>query len=73
MEPRGAAKATLVIEALEGQLITNKIVWNASMLNETLISDTALDMLKIVVVNRYFNAPVAKASLDSSDHSPIVI
>jgi adenine deaminase len=55
-----SAKETLVIEALEGQLITNKIVWNASITNGNLVSDTTQDMLKIVVVNRYFDAPIAK-------------
>ncbi|HSN60135.1 MAG TPA: adenine deaminase C-terminal domain-containing protein, partial [Ferruginibacter sp.] len=50
-----------VIEALEGQLITNKIFTEATIENGTLVSNTAKDILKIVVVNRYSNAPVAKA------------
>ena len=50
-----------VIEALEGQLITNKIMANASVQNGNLVSNTESDILKIVVVNRYSNAPVAKA------------
>jgi adenine deaminase len=47
---------SLAIEALDGQLITNKISLNSS-LNET---DIENDILKIVVVDRYKDAPVAK-------------
>jgi len=50
-----------VIEALEGQLITNKIFTEATIQNGNLVSNTAKDILKMVVVNRYRNAPVAKA------------
>jgi adenine deaminase len=50
-----------VIEALDGQLITNKFEWKPKIENANIISDTANDILKIVVVNRYKNAPVAKA------------
>ena len=50
-----------VIEALEGQLITNKIIREATIENDCLISNIKEDILKIVVVNRYSNAPVAKA------------
>ena len=49
------------IEALDGQLITNKIICNPIVKNEFYESDVANDILKIVVVNRYKNAPVAKA------------
>jgi adenine deaminase len=50
-----------VIEALEGQLITNKLVEKASMQNGFIVPNVAEDILKIVVVNRYYNAPVAIA------------
>lgn len=50
-----------VIEALEGQLITNKLWLPATIHNGQLVSNTATDVLKIVVVNRYHQAPVAKA------------
>lgn len=50
-----------VIEALDGQLITNKIIATPCIKNNELISDIENDILKIVVVNRYNNAPVAKA------------
>lgn len=50
-----------VIEALDGQLITNKLMLAPKILNNELVSDTSRDILKIVVVNRYTNSPVAKA------------
>ena len=53
-----------VIEALDGQLITNRlIVPVADTLpgNGCLHSNVAKDILKIVVVNRYNAAPVAKS------------
>lgn len=54
-----------VIEALDGQLITNNIPIAAdSLLNVNtnyLESNTAIDVLKIVMVNRYNKAPIAKA------------
>ncbi len=49
------------IEALDGQLITNKIVCRPIVIDGFYESDTVNDILKIVVVNRYKNAPVAKA------------
>lgn len=49
----------MVIGALEGQLITEKISAPATRKNGLLVADTANDILKIVVVNRYRNAPVA--------------
>ncbi len=50
-----------VIEALDGQLITNKIFVTPLIKNDQLVSDVEKDILKIVVVNRYAKAPVAKA------------
>ena len=50
-----------VIEALEGQLITNKLVLKPLIIDGQIISNVAEDILKIVVVNRYNNAPIAKA------------
>ena len=49
------------IEALDGQLITNKIICNPILKDGFYESDVTNDILKIVVVNRYKNAPVAKA------------
>ncbi len=50
-----------VIEALDGQLITNKLFVTPKVINNEIVSDIATDVLKIVVVNRYKNAPVAKS------------
>ena len=48
-----------VIEALDGQLITNKIL--AEINGSVLQTNLKDDLLKIVVVNRYKDAPLAKA------------
>jgi adenine deaminase len=50
-----------VIEALDGQLITNKIFVEPKVNDGYVLSDIENDILKIVVVNRYKEAPVAKA------------
>jgi adenine deaminase len=54
-------EAVYAIEALDGQLITNKIICKPIVKNGFYESDIADDILKIVVVNRYKNAPVAKS------------
>ena len=54
-----------VIEALDGQLITNKILYEPEIINGKLGSDLEDDILKIVVVNRYKNAPVAKGFINN--------
>ncbi len=52
----------LVIEALDGQLITNKLTLSAASLgNNVVLPSTNHDILKMVVVNRYHQAPIAKA------------
>ena len=48
-----------VIEALEGQLITNKLLLPALIKDDMIIADPETDVLKIVVVNRYMNAAPA--------------
>ena len=50
-----------VIEALDGQLITNKLLLTGTLQNGNWVTDTTNDILKIVVVNRYHPAPIAKA------------
>jgi adenine deaminase len=50
-----------VIEALDGQLITNKLHLKPYVKDGLVIPDTSADMLKMVVINRYHEAPVAKA------------
>ncbi|WP_430968141.1 adenine deaminase [Spongiimicrobium sp. 2-473A-2-J] len=48
-----------VIEALDGELITNEIIASALEKDGKLVSDTENDILKIIVVNRYNDAPPA--------------
>ena len=55
------AETVPVIEALDGQLITNRIDLKPAAEEGNQVSDVASDVLKIVVVNRYRDAPVAKA------------
>ncbi len=50
-----------VIEALDGQLITNQLAYEPKVVDGKIVSDAERDILKIVVVNRYNYAPVAKA------------
>jgi adenine deaminase len=51
-----------VIEALDGQLITNKILAEPDVdADQGVKTNVEDDLLKIVVVNRYKDAPVAKA------------
>jgi adenine deaminase len=53
-----------VIEALDGQLITNKLIRNLKdvfVKNGFIESNPENDILKIVVVNRYTDSPIAKA------------
>lgn len=52
---------TVAIEALDGQLITNKTPFKPLIDYGNILSDVENDILKIVVVNRYKDAPVAKA------------
>jgi adenine deaminase len=49
-----------VIEALDGQLITNKLMLQPKIVNNQIVSDVDTDILKMVVVNRYKQAPIAK-------------
>jgi adenine deaminase len=53
--------ASPAIEALDGQLITNKLTWTPSVINNLVTSDPGKDILKLVVVNRYKDAPISKA------------
>ncbi len=50
-----AAKQIRVIEALEGQLVTNELIEDAKIENNNLVSNTENDILKMSVVNRYQN------------------
>jgi adenine deaminase len=50
-----------IIEALDGQLITNKLSIIPKIENGYYVSDPEADILKLVVINRYKPAPIAKA------------
>ncbi len=51
-----------VIEAIEGQLITNELILPATVENGYLVSNTQTDVLKMAVVNRYQpDLPIATA------------
>ena len=45
-----------VIEALDGELVTNEIQCNSTMIDRNLVSNTKEDVLKMTVVNRYQNS-----------------
>lgn len=49
-----------VIEALDGQLITNKLLLEPTIINNCYESNIENDVLKMVVINRYNFAPIAK-------------
>ncbi|MDG1227597.1 MAG: adenine deaminase [Polaribacter sp.] len=50
-----------VIEALDGELVTNQIESSSLIADGNLVSDTATDVLKMTVVNRYKNSKPAIA------------
>lgn len=55
-----------VIEALDGQLISNEILAESLNVNGYAESDTEKDILKIAVVNRYYDAPAAIAFIKNT-------
>ena len=57
--PWKGEKEIPVIEALDGQLITNKLMLPPKTSDGHMVSDTDRDILKIAVVNRYVDAVVA--------------
>lgn len=50
-----------VIEALDGQLITNRVAVDPLVVDDLVVSDVRRDLLKMVVVNRYRKAAPAIA------------
>lgn len=54
-------KQIRVIEALDGELVTNQILAEATTKNGNLVSNTQTDILKMTVVNRYKNETPAIA------------
>jgi adenine deaminase len=57
----GKGSKIRVIEALEGQLITNEIHHKSLIIDGKIVSDTENDILKMAVVNRYENTKPAIA------------
>ncbi|HEY1115348.1 MAG TPA: adenine deaminase C-terminal domain-containing protein, partial [Chitinophagaceae bacterium] len=57
--PHAGEESYPVIEALDGQLITNKLLLQPKTSEGYIVSDPENDVLKITVVNRYHDAPVA--------------
>lgn len=54
-EFKSSAKKIRVIEALDGELVTNEIEADSLIENGNLVSNTKNDVLKMTVVNRYKN------------------
>jgi adenine deaminase len=50
-----------VIECLDGELVTNQIIEEATVVDNSLVSNTENDILKMTVVNRYQNDKPAMA------------
>jgi adenine deaminase len=59
--PAPASRKLQVIEALDGQLVTNRLPLEPLVVDDQAVSDPARDILKMVVVNRYQSAPPAVA------------
>ncbi|MGC1632812.1 MAG: adenine deaminase, partial [Gelidibacter sp.] len=56
-----ASKKIRVIEALEGQLVTNEMIADSLIEDGNLVSNVEQDVLKMAVVNRYQDQPPAMA------------
>jgi adenine deaminase len=56
-----ASEKIRVIEALDGELVTNQIEAESLIVDGNLVSNTATDVLKMTVVNRYKNAKPSTA------------
>lgn len=48
-----------VIEALDGELITHQLKAPEKIINNNIVSNPELDILKLAVINRYNDAPIA--------------
>ncbi|MDN3493085.1 adenine deaminase [Winogradskyella bathintestinalis] len=55
------SKKIRVIECVDGELVTNELIENATFKNGNLVSNTKTDVLKMAVVNRYENQKPAIA------------
>lgn len=59
--PSGSDAKLKVIEAIDGQLVTNCMEVEPHLADEKVVSDSNRDVLKLAVVNRYADAPVQVA------------
>ncbi|MEO7445863.1 MAG: adenine deaminase [Ferruginibacter sp.] len=64
--PGQAGQMSLVIEALDGQLITNKVEMQLPVIDGFRQPDLEHDVVKIAVVNRYSSAPLAVAFIKNT-------
>lgn len=62
----GSGSKIRVIEALEGQLITNEIHHQPLIVDGKIVSDTESDILKMAVVNRYQNTTRGETELSEA-------
>ena len=62
----GSGSKIRVIEALEGQLITNEMHHKPLIIDGKIVSDTENDILKMAVVNRYQNTTRGGAELSEA-------
>jgi adenine deaminase len=65
--PAAADARLQVIEALDGQLITNRLVLPPKIAGGQVVSDVDRDLLKLAVVNRYRRAKPAVAFIKNFD------
>ncbi|HZX62919.1 MAG TPA: adenine deaminase [Bacteroidales bacterium] len=56
---RPGGKRIRVMKAIDGQLVTEELIFDARIENNEVKTDLEHDVLKIVVMNRYFPAPPA--------------
>jgi adenine deaminase len=63
--PADDSEKLQVIEAIDGQLITNRLEVPVQILHEAIHYNLEMDVLKLVVVNRYYKSPPAVAYIKS--------
>lgn len=61
---KAIGEAIQVIRALDGQLITEKLIAQPKVVNKFFVSDPEQDVIKIAVVNRYSDAIVSTAFIN---------
>ncbi len=61
---KGSEGTIQVIQALDGELITKKLEVKAKVQDGHLVVDLEQDILKLAVINRYSNAPIAVAFIN---------